>query len=342
MILEEVFQEIGVTKSLRYFPLANGRYEVKPGLFPLGTDFGNGQADRQVFQFDENFADYRCVKLRDRSERLEKYYQTCNYSDHVATAIARLMVDRLTHEHPDQFHLQISEDEFTLDCILTNETLHFDQDLKLLSSRTSVTPPYVSALDALAAQIQEDVAVICRTGDRDWLSAIHLCAPNYWSAEQKIGKTFAEIHSPVAGMERMNVRSAAIVNTMISHDPWVRFAWGLTTDTRLNHHPIPPPNISQAVWQGRQFDPTDPKLYLRIERQVIWGLPDLETALFTIRTYFWDCQSLNGEMREKLRAAIASMSPQSLEYKGLSNSQQAILTWLKNSEFKSPDIACES
>jgi hypothetical protein len=340
MILEEIFQEVSPTKSLQYFPLANARYEVKPGLFKLGTDFGNGQADQQVFQFDQNFADYRSVKLRDRAERLEKYYQTCNYSDELATAIARLMVDRLTQEHPDHFHLQISEREWVLNCTLTGETLHFDTALRLLN--TIANPPYVSALDALAAQIQEDVAVICRDNNHDWLSAIHLCAPNYWSAEQKIGKPFAEIHAPVAGMEQMNLRSAAIVNTMISHKAWVRFAWGLTTDTRLNHHPIPPPNISQADWQGRWFDPLNPRLYLRIERQVIWGLPDLDAALFTIRTYFRDCQSLDGEMREKLGAAIASMKPQSLAYKGLSDNHQDILTWLKNSSFKLPDIAYES
>ncbi|MGV0024870.1 heme-dependent oxidative N-demethylase family protein [Phormidesmis priestleyi] len=327
MILEEVFQEVGVA-SLRYFPLANGRYEVKPGLYTLGTDFGNGQADQQVFQFDENFADYRSVKLRDRAERLEKYYQTCNYSDQLATAVSRLIVDRLTHEHPDRFHLQNLEDEFILNCTLTGEILHFDKALRLLN--TTANPPYISALDALAAQIQEDVAVICRANDRDWLSAIHLCAPNYWSAEQKIGKTFAEIHSPVAGIERLNQRSSAIVNTMISRSAWVRFAWGLTTDTRLNHHPKPPPDISQADWQGRCFDPLNPRLYLRIERQVIWGLPDLDAALFTIRTYFRDCQTLDGEMREKLAEAISSMSSQSLVYKGLSESQQAILTWLKN------------
>jgi hypothetical protein len=28
----------------RYFPIEPGRYEVKPGLFKFGTDFGNGDA----------------------------------------------------------------------------------------------------------------------------------------------------------------------------------------------------------------------------------------------------------------------------------------------------------
>ena len=31
-----------------YFPPASGRYQVRPGLHTLGTDFGNGPADRSI------------------------------------------------------------------------------------------------------------------------------------------------------------------------------------------------------------------------------------------------------------------------------------------------------
>ena len=36
--------------AARYFPPASGKYEVKPNLMPLGTDFGNGPADTLTFQ----------------------------------------------------------------------------------------------------------------------------------------------------------------------------------------------------------------------------------------------------------------------------------------------------
>jgi hypothetical protein len=90
----------------RYFPLSNGRYEVKPGLIPFGSDLGNGIADRRVFQIDDNFADYREAKLLARAERLSKYYQTCNYSTAVASAIARLISYRLTQEYPHLFGVE--------------------------------------------------------------------------------------------------------------------------------------------------------------------------------------------------------------------------------------------
>ncbi|WP_375514383.1 DUF3445 domain-containing protein [uncultured Nostoc sp.] len=312
----------------------SGRYEVKPGMMAFGFCLGNTQADRQVFQIDDNFTHYRQAKLLVRRERLSKYYQTCNYSQAVAGAIARLIINRLTQEHPQHFDCQKSIDNtLKFHSRLTKETLYLDAQLQLQQVEdSSVVPAYASTLDALAAQVQEDLTVICRSADgSNWLSAVHLCYPNHWSAQEKIGKDFATIHAPVAGMEKINRRGDAIANTMITHKPMVRFAWGLSTDTRLNHHPEPPPGVSVNQWQGRSFDLQHPKLYLRIERQVIWGLPEYEAALFIIRTYFRDCSVVKKDpmLRSKLYAAIQSMTPESLIYKGLVESKTSILEWLE-------------
>jgi hypothetical protein len=319
--------------AVYYFPLSNGRYEVKPGLIPLTNDVGNGQVDQQVFQIDENFAHYRDVKLAGRAERLSKYYQTSNYSNAVASAIAQLIINRLTQEYPQYFHIERgSNAAITFYNQLTGESLYLDSNYQLqLAQNSSVIPTYASTLDALAAQIQEDITVISRRENSiNWVSAIHLCYPNHWSAEEKIGKDFATVHVPVAGIEKINRRANAIVNTMIIREPMVRFAWGLSTDTRLNHHPEPPPNVSVKQWLGRNFHWEHPRLYLRIERQVIWGLPECEAALFTIRTYFRDCHVIkkDPQLRCQLSAAIRSMTPESLIYKGLADSKADILAWL--------------
>ncbi|MBW4453409.1 MAG: DUF3445 domain-containing protein [Nostoc indistinguendum CM1-VF10] len=311
----------------------SGRYEVKPGMMAFGSYFGNAQADQQVFQIDDNFAHYRQAKLLARGERLSKYYQTCNYSKTVAGAIARLIINRLTQEHPNYFYCEKSIDNtLKFHSQLTKETLYLDAELQLQQVEGSfIVPAYASTLDALAAQVQEDLTIICRSDDgSNWLGAVHLCYPNHWSAEEKIGKDFATIHAPVAGMEKINRRAGAIAHTMITQKPMVRFAWGLSTDTRLNHHPEPPPGVSVSQWQGRSFDSQHPQLYLRIERQVIWGLPEYEAALFTIRTYFRDCGVVKKDpmLRSKLYAAIQSMTPEALVYKGLVESKSSILEWL--------------
>src|SRR3954451_9336305 len=80
--------EHAVNSPARYLPFAHGRYDVAPGLSRFGRDFGNGEADCQVFQIDSDFPRYRAVKLAARAERLDKYFVTHELADEVATAVA--------------------------------------------------------------------------------------------------------------------------------------------------------------------------------------------------------------------------------------------------------------
>ena len=259
----------------RYFPIESGRYEVKPGLFKFGTDFGNGDADRQVFQIDDQFPRYHAAKMAARAERLSKYFQTHDYREETAARVAQF--------------INVGETEF----------------------------------DAIACKVQEDLAVIQREGDRHWLAAIHLCFPNHWAAEDKIGKTFAEIHAPVAGIEPINRQVDKLVDAMIhATDGYVRFVWGISTDNELNHHP--------GSARGRHFDPANPRAFLRIERQTIWGFPEVEASLFTIRTYFEDLAKIEPDKRAKVISAIESMTPASLVYKGLAESRDDLLAWMRS------------
>lgn len=321
-------------QAASYFPLCSGRYEVKPGLFSFGTDFGNADADEKIFQFDTEFARYRTAKLRARSERLSKYYCLHHYTSPVAREITNFIAHRLAREYPLWFTL--TEDgagRTELYCALTRERLIFDAGMTLSdiqSENQCVVPTYASALDALCCQIQEDLAVISRTGS-NWLSAIHLCYPNHWAAEHKIRKDFASIHEPVPGIDKINAEAIALVDAMINKGPYVRFAWGLSTDARLNHHPVPPPGIRLRQWQGRHFRKDAPQLFLRVERQTIWGFPKVSAALFTIRTYITDCREFKTSPDKliKLESAIESMTPESLTYKGLVAAKADILSWLR-------------
>ncbi|MCC7263490.1 MAG: DUF3445 domain-containing protein [Candidatus Latescibacteria bacterium] len=318
--------------AAQYFPPADGVYQVKPGLMRLGHDLGKGPADTQVFQFDQSFPHFRQAKLQARAERLAKYYQTADYAPEVANALACFLVQRLAQEHPAFFQLEETSTGSRLHCALTSETLRFNSEYRLVGVQAaglSPTPPYTDALDALASQVHEDLAIVCRRpDDSDWLAAAHLCCPNHWAAEEKIGRDFAQVHAPVAGMAPLNQRRADLVRAMIERGPYVRFSWGLGTDTRLNHHPEPPPGIPAANWYGRHFDPAQPRLFVRVERQVLWSFPAQQAALFTIRTSFRDCARLTPEERTQLRLAILSMTPETLVYKGLAAHRDAILEWL--------------
>jgi hypothetical protein len=164
-----------------------------------------------------------------------------------------------------------------------------------------------------------------------WLAAVHLCFPNAWAAEDKVGKGFAAVHEPVPGMDSLNRRGPDLVRLMTdspeSAAGLVRFAWGVTWDEELNHHPHPPPGRSRPT----RFDPVHPRAFLRVERQTIVGFPQAGAALFTIRTYPVDCADIirhRPAERDALAAALRTMPPASLAYKGLAESRDDLLRWL--------------
>jgi hypothetical protein len=330
-IKDPLFEEVSPRRDTPcYFPLAGGRYEIKPGFIPLGQDLGNGPADAQVFQFDSNFNTYHRVKMRARSESLDKYFQTRDFPPATIAAINRFIIERLLQEHPNRFWMDHAADgPIVLHCAPNGATLRYPQN-RISVEENDAEPSYISLFDALACQVQEDLCVICRRPDgTDWLAAVHLCFPSHWAAGDKIGRAFNQVHAPVAGMAGLNRNAKTLVRAMVERDPFVRFSWGLGTDARLNHHPEHPPGVDPVHWAGRSFDPVKPRLFLRIERQVIWGFPKHQAALFTIRTYFTSCDRLAPDQQLALAAAIQSMTPASLAYKGLAQSRNQILHWLQ-------------
>ena len=314
--------------AARYFPPASGTYEVKPGLIPLGTDFGNGPADKLTFQFDAGFAAYQKVKRAARAERLGKYYQTRDFAPEVAGSVCRFIVRRLTEEHPKLFALDERGGEAALRCALTGETLRFDREMRRVAG-ADAAPPYADPFDALAAQVQEDLAVVRRVDGKDWACAIHLCFPYRWTAEEKIGLDFVTMHLPVPGMETF--RKPGMVTNMIKFGPFTRFVWEVCTDDRLNHHKESPPGMDPETWHERPFDPQHPRLFLRVEREVLHGFPEQEAALLAVRISFRDGEEVRkaAALRDPLCKTIESMSPEALRYKGLAESRDAILAWLR-------------
>jgi dimethylamine monooxygenase subunit A len=190
--------------------------------------------------------------------------------------------------------------------------------------------------DALCCQVQEDVAVVqMREGEhRDFLTAIHLCSPNHWSPAEKIGNAFHKIHEPVPNMERVTQHySKMLSNIVATKGPYTRFAWGIATDNRLNHHPEPPSGVDSNKWHGRQHETDEQPYYVRTERQNLVGFPEINAFMFTIRTYFYPIETLSQDEKKALVSALNSMqdekkalvsalnsmSPEALVYKGLTN-----------------------
>ena len=308
----------------KYFPFEHGNYDVKPGLKRFGTDFGNGPAETHVFQLDHRFSHYRHQKQHVRSSKLHEYLLTQDYRLEVAAAITSFVAERLAKEHPEHFQLQeLDPRARQLDCKLTNEQLVFGADGQLDSERTicHCVPSYRCALDALACQVQEDLAVTCLQNTDNWLSALHVCLPSHWSPRKKIGRSFAEVHQPVAGMEKINRQQDHFVQQMVSAETGlVRFVWGLQIGDQLHTHPNLPEDVPI----------TFEHMFARVERQTIWGLPHVSASLFTIRPYLLSitCIRKNPPLRRALIGALESMSVASRRYKGIDNWYEDFVQWL--------------
>lgn len=316
-----------------YFPVRS-QYDVAPALRPLGTPFGNDRVDALLFQLDTRFPELRQNKLQARAERLGKYHLQGPYPREVERAVTRFLVRRLPEEHPDWFYAEAGEQGTRLQCRLTGERLDFTPEWDWLPAPLpGIDPPYATALDALACQVAEDLAVTV-TDDRggDWLGALHVCSPSAWVPEEKIGLPFTRVHEPVPGMERLAPYAPSLVRTTVERGPFVRFVWALAGDDRWNHHPEPPPGVSPEAWRLPAFRPeADPPFTFRVERQVLWGLPEVGACLFAIGPYHTDPHEIRADphRRTLLAAALRSLSPASRAYKGLEGSLEPLLAWLE-------------
>ena len=316
-------------KPATYYPFASGRYNEKPNLFPFGKDFGNGKRDTQILQIDNQFNEYRAHKLRARKLDYSKYVcELESTTDQDKLTLNRLLSRIACSDYPEFFQKQQSGNGWDLKCSLSGEMLRFDNRDVFTGSQSDTTDKsvkYFSGLDALACQLQEDICVVKIDGSSEYLTAAHLCFPNRWAVSEKIGKNFIEIHKPVARFAEANPNVASLIQAMMGGRPYVRFAWGLSNDMDLDHHP--------DTTDEFRFESDSEALYLRVERQILFGLPQNNLLLFFIRTYYEDCREVcrDTDIAQGLAKTLLSMSDELLLYKGLSKSRDRIVDWLLTS-----------
>ncbi|MBC8139951.1 MAG: DUF3445 domain-containing protein [Armatimonadetes bacterium] len=300
-----------------YFPLHKARYTVTPSLSLITISFGNGATDARLFQIDRDFPRFRENKIAARQERLTKYALTDWRFDALAPDVCRLIAVRLAVEYPAYFALEmLTGGAGVLTCHLTGERLSFDREMWLLSVEGANAPPYENTFDALISQTPEDMAVVSLPeGEPDAIAALHVCSPSHWSPESVIGQPFTAIHAPVPGMGKISAASASLLEAIRTLPPVVRFNWGIEFADRLNLHPEPPPGTNA---DRRILDAAAPcPLFLRVERQVLWGMETARALLFAIRVYTRPVTELSPRERDDLREALLTMPEASRLYKGL-------------------------
>ncbi len=173
-------------------------------------------------------------------------------------------------------------------------------------------------LEGLSLSIQEDFAVMVDM-DGTGLSAAVLSVsfPSGWDPREKLGRSMLTLHEPVADNQRLQSAMAAMSAAICTKGPFVRYVWTLTGDGTRARRP--------GVDSTAHLTCAD-QLWFRCERQVTVPLNG-KAALFLIRVLIGPLgQVLTSiDRRDRLVAALQSMSPQMLAYKNLQRARELVL-----------------
>jgi len=309
--------DTNLPKPARYFPIRNGRYDVKAGLSVFPTAFGNALQDEQLFQFDTDFHRCRDNKIAVRKQDLNEYVCMTDDSNISIHHVNRFILEQLINQHSQYFRHTKDEDHLKLECSLSGNEILTHHDQTLISSAYPYNPPAMNLFDALALELQEDLCVMQVTSETTRLCAAHLCAANHWAAIDKLGMDMPGLHEPIPGFYEQNRSPDSLLQgIMKKQHAYIRFAWGISDDYRFNRHPrLQENNDSKVHGDG---------VFMRIERQLLWPMPDMQTMLFTIKTLFRDCREMKHQQAhefDQLVNAIKSMDNAALAYKGIEREQ---------------------
>lgn len=326
-----------LAEPLRHTPFAHGRYDVTTGLRAL--------AGAPVFELDRRYPELIAAKLESRASAHNPVYVQEGFTAGLKRAHARLGFEALARDYPLDFAWTGDRLEnrvlglawrfdAALDRLVSLEATGPSEAPEVRGALLALAPAGIDAFDALALNVPEDLAVLQQPAvepEADRLVAIHLSFPNHWAPEEKIGKPFGAVHVPVAGIAPLVKAAPAILRTVVSKGPFERFAWGLATDTRLDHHPAHPQDAESRTLPLETPEAAGAGMWVRVERQTLVGHPETASVLFTIRTSFLAVSEIAREpaLAGALARAVAGMSPEQRAYKGLVATAEPLRAYLE-------------
>jgi len=323
--------------TLDYFPLSGGIIPPSSAKTRRITDNPRKvpQPINRIFQIDEYYNKYIASKIACREANLNMYYQTLDKVD--KTPIIKFIINRLLREHYDKFEIEIvkkdDEKHMYLTNMMTLEVLVFDKEYKLINAYflSGQKREYRDAWDALAMQVPEDLIIhaVDNKEDKDFADTIHLCHANGWSAQGRIGKSFAEIHDFLP--KKMFPQPTKIVKGFINGMATFERVGAISfrTNTDLNVHP--------SKLRNDKFTIDDPSLVMRFERQTVTGFKELNAMLFTIRTYFVDVNNKDLDKRNAFINAFEAETDHVYSAEFLEKNKVDILKWLRGDESELSD-----
>lgn len=266
---------------------------------------------REWIEIDHNLKTYLAEKQRLYSEQPGNVLAALPGTESAQAEILDMLVSYLPKRFPESHRLD-------------GDAMHVDDGaFKVdLSDRCLATAGLL---------VQEDLVLMGRSPEGWRLVAASLCFPSAWNLHEKIGRLMHEVHGPVPGFNK-DTRNAGLIERMFDNlrveQPVIRWNWTLFGEDTL-HLPAPENSMTRRFGDG----PVAEHVFMRLERQTLRKLPKTGEILFTIRTHIDPLDVLEHHAEgSRLAAAIAeqvvAFSPAELEYKGLQNERERLLSKL--------------
>lgn len=210
-----------------------------------------------------------------------------------------------------------------------DDTPHGDGDPAIGALLSSLQPERRRAA-LLSLAFAEDFALLDgATTTVPWLA---VCLPSRWAPEEKVGLPFAAIHAPVADGDLIRAAAPSLARLVTGEERWERFVWTVSADPRLHQHPA----HAAAAWTdassggARDGDDFAAAAWFRSERQTFVPIAGRSQAIFTIHVESVALAEgvTSADAARRLHAAIASMTPAVLAYRGLDGVRDRLLAWL--------------
>jgi dimethylamine monooxygenase subunit A len=184
-------------------------------------------------------------------------------------------------------------------------------------------------LAQVGAEVAEDLLILRSTGEQE-LIAGHLCFPNGWCLDEKMGRPLLDIHAPVPGYaEKLGSPTRNLLERLKPGRPVGRLNWGMKPTNRLDLSSRWNDWVRSVAGEVTPANAGD-RCYLRVERQTLAMLPESGCVLFTIHTYQQAIGTLSGEQRDVLRGVLETIPAPMADYKGLTPVLEPALQWLRS------------
>jgi|TARA_R110002153_G_scaffold91773_1_gene223398 hypothetical protein len=158
-------------------------------------------------------------------------------------------------------------------------------------------------IQQLGLAIEDDI-VIMHNGK---LESCFVAFPSSWNAGEKVGKTLAELHEPIADNETLVRASDGIMRAMTSGQSFERYTWGITSLDGYSNHPL---------YEKPDFDSLD-DLTFRVEHERTMTVIKDTTAVFLIHVDIYPLKEVLKTDLGLIKGSIDSMSANVLQYKNL-------------------------